>query len=183
MLGGRAVSCSLTALPRHCALEMNTCFFLFECTSPWRKERLRKSLPLDCWYPIGSLKEGSTRANSKMLASPRTHLRLALAHTPLTAGLEPSVNLAGVNAITQPEDPLEGTLGSLVQLTQCTSFVRTWDPGTLGFSQIQSPQCFTQSVLHASWLISLARRSTLTRSTSHPFLSHSYGLGLWTAAL
>lgn len=29
-----------------------------------------------------------------MLASPRTHLRLALAHTPLTAGLEPIVNLA-----------------------------------------------------------------------------------------
>lgn len=42
-----------------------------------------------------------TRANSKMLAGPRTHLRLALAHTPLTARLEPIVNLVGAKSITQ----------------------------------------------------------------------------------
>lgn len=34
----------------------------------------------------------------------------------------------------------------------------TWDPGTLGFLQIQSPQCFTQRALHTPWLISLASK-------------------------
>lgn len=146
---------------------------------------MRKSPPVDSWHPIGSLEEGSTRANSKTLASPRTHLRLALALAPLTEWVGVQYEPGGGELQYVTAIGLSGRYPGYPgpAYSVHTLFARTWDTGTLGFSQIQSPQCFTQCSAHTSWLTSLACRSTLTRSTFYPLPSHSYGLDLWEAAL